>query len=77
MRVAAKASTETARIGVSAVCQGWYGNTNVENIRLAVIAAPVAAAAGVAARNFHVTSPSNALSPAVEVNTAADTAAHP
>ena len=39
-------------------------------MRLAVISAPVAAAAGVAARSFQVISPSSALSPRVQITTA-------
>ncbi len=46
-------------------------------MRLAAIMAPAAAPAGVAARSFHVISPSNPLSPAVQIATAADRAAHP
>jgi hypothetical protein len=75
--VATKASVETASVGISAVCQGSYGNAVVENMRLVVITAPATAAAGVAARSFHVTSPSNALNPAVQTTTAADSVAHP
>jgi hypothetical protein len=45
-------------------------------MRLAVMAAPVAAAAGVAARSFQVTIPSNALNPTVQITTGADRAAH-
>jgi hypothetical protein len=74
--VAAKASAETAITGISAVCQGSYGNLPVENIRLAVINAPVAAAAGVAARSFHMISASNALNPSDQITTAADSVAH-
>ncbi len=42
-----------------------------------MINAPEAAAIGVAARSFHVISPSNALSAVVQITTATDTVAHP
>ena len=41
-------------------------------MRLAAMVAPVAAAAGVAARSHQVTSPSNALSPTAQIATGAD-----
>ena len=46
-------------------------------MRQAVISAPDAAAAGVAARSFHVMSPSNALNTVVQINTGTDSVAHP
>jgi hypothetical protein len=45
-------------------------------MRLAVMVAPVAAAAGVAALSLQVTNPSNALSPTAQIATEADWAAH-
>ena len=75
-QVERKARNATASTGVSAVCQGWYGNATVENMRLAVITAPVSAPAGVAARSRQVTSPRTALSPIAHIATATDSAAH-
>lgn len=46
-------------------------------MRLAVISVPVAAAQGVAARSFQITSPSSALNPSVQVSTEDDCRAHP
>lgn len=48
------------------MCHGAKGPEVVENIRLAVMVAPVAAAPSVAARARHVISPSNALRPMVQ-----------
>ncbi len=77
MRVAAKASNETASTGMSSVCHGSQAASTVEIIRLAVINAPVRAAAGVAARNLQVTRPRSALNPSVQITTEAETVAQP